>query len=197
MARPRKITVEQILKAAQAVFLEKGFGASTNEIATRAGISEGSIFKRFSTKEDLFLAAMGMSKVSNLTQSISAMAGQGDLKANLKQIETEMIDFFQEMLPKMMMVRSKGLPIPAMIVGPGKAPPVRLLKKLTAFFEEEMSLGRVRQDNPQTIAMLFMGSVTEYLFLSQIAATLPEREEYIDSAVEILWRSIRPLENEE
>ena len=116
MARPRKITVEQILKAAQAVFLEKGFGASTNEIATRAGISEGSIFKRFSTKEDLFLAAMGMSKVSNLTQSISAMAGQGDLKANLKQIETEMIDFFQEMLPKMMMVRSKGLPIPAMIV---------------------------------------------------------------------------------
>ncbi|MEL6856690.1 MAG: TetR family transcriptional regulator, partial [Cyanobacteria bacterium J06607_13] len=42
MARPRKITIEQILEAAQAVFLEKGFGASTQEIASAAGISEGS-----------------------------------------------------------------------------------------------------------------------------------------------------------
>lgn len=55
MARSRSITDEQILEAARAVFLEDGFSASTLEIARRAGISEASIFKRFSTKENLFL----------------------------------------------------------------------------------------------------------------------------------------------
>ena len=54
MPRPRTITDEQIVEAARAAFLEQGFSATTAEIARRAGISEGTLFKRFATKEDLF-----------------------------------------------------------------------------------------------------------------------------------------------
>jgi AcrR family transcriptional regulator len=45
MARPPKITNEEILAAARQVFLEQGEGGSTLEIAEKAGISEASIFK--------------------------------------------------------------------------------------------------------------------------------------------------------
>src|SRR5215470_10839817 len=58
MVRPARITDSQILVAARDVFLEKGISATTAEVARRAGIAEGSIFKRFPTKEHLFCAAM-------------------------------------------------------------------------------------------------------------------------------------------
>ncbi|MEM8808101.1 MAG: TetR/AcrR family transcriptional regulator [Cyanobacteria bacterium P01_D01_bin.44] len=192
MARTRKITDEQILEAAQAVFLEKGFSASTLEIAERAGISEGSIFKRFSTKENLFFAAMGLSDRSSLLSFLETVSGQGDLKQNLKDIGLKALEFSREHFPKMMMVMSKGLPIPAMMQS-GTAQPTRNLKALTQFFEKEVALGRIQTENPQVIAQMFAGSVMNYVILSQMSpALLPEPQEYIDTVVEILWKSVRP-----
>jgi AcrR family transcriptional regulator len=51
---------EEVLDAAVIEFSEKGLhGASTEAIAGRAGISQPYVFKLFSTKKDLFLAAVG------------------------------------------------------------------------------------------------------------------------------------------
>jgi AcrR family transcriptional regulator len=45
---------ERIFKASVEIFAEKGFdGATTNEIAHRAGVGEGTIFKYFKTKKGL------------------------------------------------------------------------------------------------------------------------------------------------
>jgi AcrR family transcriptional regulator len=47
-----------LLDAAEAVFAEKGFMPATlDDIARAAGYSKGAIYKYFTTKEDLFLAA--------------------------------------------------------------------------------------------------------------------------------------------
>ncbi|MFC5703504.1 TetR/AcrR family transcriptional regulator [Cohnella faecalis] len=44
----------RILRAAVEVFAEKGYsGAATNEIAQRAGVAEGTIFRHYRTKKDL------------------------------------------------------------------------------------------------------------------------------------------------
>ena len=191
MARTRKITDEQILKAAQAVFLENGFGASTIEIAERAGISEGSIFKRFNTKENLFLMAMGMSDFPPWLPILESMVGQGVLKDNLKDLALKMIEFFQENLPKMMMVMSKGGPLPN-IMRATNAPPIRNLKGMTRFFEQEIALGRMQASNPQTVAQIFMGSLMNYVFLDQLSAPLAEPHDYVDAMVETLWQGLKP-----
>jgi AcrR family transcriptional regulator len=48
---------EEILDAAMAVFAEQGLhGASTDEIARRAGISQPYVFRLFGTKKDLYVA---------------------------------------------------------------------------------------------------------------------------------------------
>jgi AcrR family transcriptional regulator len=48
---------EEILEAALDVFAERGYhGASTDEIARRAGISQPYVFRLFGTKKDLFIA---------------------------------------------------------------------------------------------------------------------------------------------
>jgi len=58
MARPVTIQTERILEAARRVFMKHGYGASTAKIAKAAGVSEGSLFKHFQTKCNLFLAAL-------------------------------------------------------------------------------------------------------------------------------------------
>src|SRR5215208_3713060 len=50
---------DEILEAAQAEFAERGLhGASTEEIAKRAGISQPYVFRLFGSKKDLFKAAV-------------------------------------------------------------------------------------------------------------------------------------------
>ena len=58
MPRPVSIQDEVILSAARELFLERGIDVATSEIAARAGVSQGTIFKRFRTKQALFNAAM-------------------------------------------------------------------------------------------------------------------------------------------
>jgi len=58
MGRKKTVTDAELLGAAREVFVEEGFGASTKEIARRAGVSEGVIYQRFATKDELFFAAM-------------------------------------------------------------------------------------------------------------------------------------------
>jgi AcrR family transcriptional regulator len=55
--KSKEIRREEILDAAMAVFAEQGYhGASTDEIARRAGISQPYVFRLFGTKKDLFVA---------------------------------------------------------------------------------------------------------------------------------------------
>ena len=56
--RPPVISQERLLEIAREVFLELGFRATTAEVASRAGVAEGTIFLRFKSKAELFRAAM-------------------------------------------------------------------------------------------------------------------------------------------
>ncbi|WP_438446680.1 TetR/AcrR family transcriptional regulator [Gorillibacterium sp. sgz5001074] len=57
-----KMTDKQakILEAAIEIFAEKGYSAtSTSEIAQKAGVAEGTIFRHYKTKKDLLLSIVG------------------------------------------------------------------------------------------------------------------------------------------
>jgi len=48
---------ERILAAAEEVFLERGAGVSLEDVARRAGVGIGTLYRRFPTREDLLAAA--------------------------------------------------------------------------------------------------------------------------------------------
>jgi AcrR family transcriptional regulator len=67
---------EEILEAAIAVFAEKGLhGASTEEIAKRAGISQPYVFRLFGTKKELYIA--GVARCFRRTLELMQQAAEG------------------------------------------------------------------------------------------------------------------------
>ena len=57
--KSKEVRREEILDAALEVFAEKGLhGASTEEVARRAGISQPYVFRLFGTKKELYLAVV-------------------------------------------------------------------------------------------------------------------------------------------
>lgn len=196
MARIPKITNQQILEAAREVFLEKGFSGSTLEIAARAGVSEASIFKRFSTKEELFFAAMGIPETPVWVKELETLTGKGNLKENLIQICFQILEFHREVMPRLMMLRSRGkIPKPEDIPDPKLS---RDVKALTAFLEREMKQDRLRPCAPKTIAHLLLGSLMNYVFLEhmELQSSMPTTElEFVQHLVEILWQGIAPVED--
>jgi AcrR family transcriptional regulator len=67
---------EEILDAALAVFADKGLhGASTEEIARRAGISQPYVFRLFGTKKELYIA--GVARCFRQTLELMQRAAEG------------------------------------------------------------------------------------------------------------------------
>lgn len=162
MARTQTISDDQILEAARETFLEHGIQATTAEIARRAGISEGTIFRRFENKQTLFLTCMGIQDPAFFS-TIDEIAGQGDLNENLVRLGDEMLDFFDELIPKISMITSSGM-MHELASDPQNIPPVRGLKKLTNFFAIEMKKGRIRKADPEIVARMWVSTLHHYAF---------------------------------
>jgi AcrR family transcriptional regulator len=199
MARPPRITDAQILAAAREVFLERGFTATTAEVARRAGVAEGSIFNRFKTKPELFHAAMRPDvEEPPFFRMLERRVGKGgDVRATLHDLGAEMLAFFRRILPLIMMAWSNPTPagLPSILAVPDP-PPLRILRRLAEFFAAEMRAGRLARRDPEVLARVFLGSIQSYAFVelllqARAEAPLP-RETYLRGLVDLLWTGVRP-----
>jgi AcrR family transcriptional regulator len=198
MARPVSIKDETILAAAREVFLERGIQATTAEVAARAGVSEGSVFKRFKTKSELFRAAMNDRLAEpSWVNKLAARAGKGEIREQLFEVGMEIVAFFRTLMPVMMMAWSNPAPngLPSVISGPSP-PPIRALRQLTGYFEAEMRAGRVHRQDPEVVARAFVGSLVHFVFfevLQRAEGDLPlAAETYVRGLVGLLWGGIEP-----
>ncbi len=94
MGRNKQVSDEALLEAAREVFVEQGFGASTREIARRAGISEAILFRRYKTKPDLFVAAM----VPPPVELRGERAGRS-VARDLEAMALEILGYFRQAMP--------------------------------------------------------------------------------------------------
>jgi AcrR family transcriptional regulator len=81
----------RILAAAEAVFAEQGAAASTEEVARRAGVAIGTVFRHFPTKQDL-LRAIVSDLMERLTAEVNALATSGDPAGGLFTFFTRMVE---------------------------------------------------------------------------------------------------------
>jgi AcrR family transcriptional regulator len=194
MPRPVTITEDQILEAARAVFLEEGFNASTARIARRAGVSEGTLFKRYETKEKLFFAALQVPLVPPWAAELGGYIGKGDLRQNLVTVSLSIIRCLEEIIPRVMVawgsrVRRdlfRGMPEP---------PHLRERRLLAKFLAAEIKKGRLGACDTDLVARLLLSSLRTYVqeaFLSGRERIKDEDRIFVEGVVSVLWDGISP-----
>lgn len=82
---------ESLLSAAEAEFAERGASASVADIARRAGVAKGTVFRHFASKEDL-IAAIVCRHVTTLADAAAQLADADDPGAALLQFLTVAAD---------------------------------------------------------------------------------------------------------
>jgi AcrR family transcriptional regulator len=100
--------LELILEAAEQAFAEKGHDACVADIATRAGVGQATIFRRFETKDDL-IAAVFERKIKHLlsaTESAQRKRRAWDGLMEFMAVATELHrrdrGFFESMAEQLM-----------------------------------------------------------------------------------------------
>lgn len=189
MARTPTITRVQILEAACAVFLEQGFSATTSDVAARAGISSASIFKHFSTKEDLFFAAMaGTVRDRIWTAELEAEIGRGDTRADLLKIALQIAAYCNALLPQMMLAWSVRQP-GERVKPPGIEPD---FAALTAYLGREMALGRIVRGDPTIPALTLLHTVVGFTMSQTLESTSIRLDatDFLEDFIDLLWRGL-------
>lgn len=193
MARPKSIQTESILEAARKVFMRDGYRAGTARIAREAGVSEGSIFKHFKSKANLFLAAMEVEAGgTDWEERLMASAGRVPPRAALVAAGIQLLEQLRLTLPRLMMINASGVTIPNHDL-PGEVPhPVQKMNVLCRYFTAEIRAKRLAMANPRIQAHLFLGALAHYawcetLFNYQSATPAV----YVKTLVETLLRASR------
>lgn len=105
MPRPKTISDDRLLEISRQRFLADGVGASTRTIAADAGVSEGILFQRFGTKEELFFRAMRM-PAPNLDVALAAATPDRSQRESLHILGMAVLAYLREAMPIILMVFS-------------------------------------------------------------------------------------------
>lgn len=175
MVRPKKISDEEVLEIAKECFLSQGPQVSTQEIASRTGLSQAALFKRFKTKEDLFLAALAtkaiFSSVMSLIGWLREHPKKGPFEPQLVEMLTRLSNMLHELLPRIIALHNQRSAISPekLFRAMKKPPPVRVLEGITLFVKKAQSNGQIRSDaDPAVLALNLMGSIQGRIFFSRI-----------------------------
>jgi AcrR family transcriptional regulator len=196
MARTKKISDEQILEAARTVFSQRGFSATTSQIAAEAGISEGSIFRRWESKDELLITALGIPQPDWIDR-VSAMADdERTVDEQLVELGTMLLDFFIENIPKMAAMVGCGVHMRQKIMRSHDSPPVQGVRAVTNYFALQRKEGRIRMTDPEIAARMFVGALHHYAFaeFAGLNDLMPmPRETYVRGIVDNLIRGIEQI----
>lgn len=156
LSRPTTIRDDTILEAACRVFLTRGVGARTAEVAAAAKVSEGSVFKRFPTKAILFREAVRAGIGGPVwPDGLVDRSGQGDIKETLVEICREALAWHRRARPLIALATAQGEKVEV----PAIAESVQLL---AGYLETEMRLGRLASHDPMLTARVILGSIERF-----------------------------------
>jgi AcrR family transcriptional regulator len=196
-------TRERIVEAAESVMRERGLArTTTKEIARAAGYSEGTLYKHFESKEDLFLAVLAERFPSfvALVDKLPVRVGQGTLRETLEEVATNALTYYGEIVPMAASIFSEPVLLARHREGLRKrgAGPWMINEALAAYLEAEERLGRVREDaDPEAAAAMILGACYQRAFFrSYLGEDVPaEGEEgFVESIVQTLMPSLSPTE---
>jgi AcrR family transcriptional regulator len=169
----------RVLAAAREVFAEQGVEASTEEIARRAGVGAGTVFRHFPTKRDLVERAL-VEHLDELAGQARAAAASDDPVVALRGLVAEMAEHAPTKIAMAGHLLADGG-----LEGSARAAAERMGAVTAEVLARAQATGRIRRDvGVAEIHFLVRG-------IAQAQAFLPVGPEVRRRAVEVLLDGLR------
>lgn len=187
-------TREKIIDAAMHLIMERGYSlTTTKDIASKAGINECTIFRKFKGKKDIILSAMKLPEWNPDLKKEDFAAYTGDL-------ETDLIAFsftYMEKVTDKMVKISIGLRTPELFEDTADgilSIPTVFKESLAEYFDTMQRLGTMKESDSEALAMAFLSMNLGFVFLkasfgNQLATIT--KENYIRASVHVFVNGIK------
>ena len=196
MARPRKVTDQQLDKTARQCILEFGPQVSTKVIAERVGISQPAVLKRFGSKRKLIIRALcpdgpppWFEKLEEGPDLSSAIRPQ------LTAILVEAMDFFADLAPRLIMLRASGIELAEVFPTNQEAPPMQI-RRLLAEWLSEVGEAENRDDvDYRAVSDTLLDAIEGRMFLAEIGGERfveGHQDTDIERLLDVCWEALSP-----
>lgn len=194
MGRPPRISRDQILDAARAVFTARGFeGTTLAEVGKRLGVTPAAILRHFPTKQELFMSAMTGGVVSPpFLGELAETDAHEDPRVVLRHFAEQAVPFVRRVVGtaiavQMHLASKTTLALP-FGVEDEQSPPRLALRTITDYFRRAIAAGVIRGRNPRALALFFMGQLQSYVFMHEVLNVSPAipLDAYLDALFD-LW----------
>jgi AcrR family transcriptional regulator len=191
MGRKKSISDADLLEVARAVFIDEGIGASTKEIARRAGISEGVIYQRFTTKDELFFAAM-IPPPADLTTMFQPSRFKG--RKLVEKLTLSMLEFSRQALPVMLpLMMHPGFRLEDLAERQPDSPIFVLRREIGPFLHRESAAGRLGPVDARGASLLIWSLAQAIAFFEKLGAHGGKFDpEIVQSAIDCMWKGLAP-----
>jgi AcrR family transcriptional regulator len=193
-------TRERIVEAAEQVLRSKGYArATTKEIARAAGVSEGTLYNHFESKEDLWLCVLSSQRLPGfiaLVLSFRERAGSATIRDNLEEIARTALAFYLQSVPMGATVQAEPELLARLreVLLQRNAGPHKANESVASYLRAEQDLGRLRKDvNPDAAAYLLLGACFQRAhWLQFLGEDIPEGMEvrFANEIVETLLQGL-------
>ncbi|MFP4212828.1 MAG: TetR/AcrR family transcriptional regulator [Desulfohalobiaceae bacterium] len=154
----------RILQAAQAEFARNGFHKTVvSDIAHRAGVGKGTVYRRFGNKEALFntLTTWAMRLLEE--QIVQACSRSQSPSQTLQEIMDIHFSFFQHSRQIVEIVVMEGMQISGLFREELAAEVIRVKDRFRELFIQGMQQGEFKQLDPERLAFLFQSFIWSML----------------------------------
>ncbi len=169
---------EAILEAATALFLERGYAASIDDIAAAAGVSKQTIYARYACKHDL-LAAIVRRTAEGLVSMLGVEAAKGSAEETLVKFAERFVDivFDARRVAMQRLVIASSAQFPDLARLYHQSGPLFVRDRLAAFLAREAAAGRLRIDNAREASSQLLGLILGVDHMASLMGLLdPESE---------------------
>ncbi len=195
---------QQIMDGARRIFLQDGFdGASIGDIVRAAGVSKGTLYAYFPSKEKLFEALVIEDRRNQAEVLFTLDENDRDVARVLRRLGASFLDMLlqPDSLAFLRIVAGASAKFPAIGKAFFDAGPCYGTTRLGAYFERLTAQGVLRVDDPPLAARQFLDLCKTGIHLRMMLGdcTMPAREEIdrnLDSAVKVFLAAYGPASGE-